>query len=85
MKKYHYAVSFVSLPTTFFGHAGDAGNECADTAAFLGMRGLISENNSNLKLSDCPSRKSFSCYLLAEFFLPKMTGIESPGWRLTLH
>ena len=28
-----------------FGHAGHAGNECADTAASLGMGGLISENN----------------------------------------
>ena len=28
-----------------FGHAGRAGNECADAAASLGVRGLISENN----------------------------------------
>ena len=28
-----------------FGHAGNAGNECADGAASLGMRGFISENN----------------------------------------
>ena len=27
------------------GHAGDAGDECVDTDASLGMRGLISENN----------------------------------------
>ena len=28
-----------------FCHAGNAGNECADVAASLGMRGFISENN----------------------------------------
>ena len=28
-----------------FGHADDAGDECVDTAASLGMRGLVSENN----------------------------------------
>ena len=27
-----------------FGHAGNAGNECADVAASLGLRGFISEN-----------------------------------------
>ena len=27
------------------GHGGDAGDECVDTDASLGMRGLISENN----------------------------------------
>ena len=28
-----------------FGHAGDAGDECVDTAASLGMTGVSSENN----------------------------------------
>ena len=28
-----------------FGHAGNAGNECADSAASLGLRGFVSEDN----------------------------------------
>ena len=34
-----------------FGHAGNAGNECADVAASLGMRGFIFENNVHFFLA----------------------------------
>ena len=38
-------ISQSSLTHHVYGHAGKTGNECAEAAACLGMRGFVSENN----------------------------------------
>ena len=55
----------------FFSHAGNAGIECADDAASLGTRGLISENNVRSHLAQgfpvrtlflgCGTARSYDC------------------------
>ena len=45
-----------------FGHAGKAGNECANIAASLGMRGFISESN----VLSCWPHQTVPCAALAE-------------------
>ena len=44
-----------------FSHAGNAGNECADGAPSLGMRGFISKNNYSLSFAP---RQVFKCNAL---------------------
>ena len=54
-----------------FCHAGNADNECADTAASLGMKGFASDSNVS---SFCPER-FFSCSFEIPRFLTQIAEV----------